>query len=117
MTAPNPDRADPNMTVKVRTARKAHRCEECHRTAIGAGHRYQIHTAFPGHDVLNPDRPIQLKRCMGCAIERDVIAAHTGDACGTFCCGTEPCARPFGHTGDCSCRQDAVDAARAWAAS
>lgn len=98
--------------IRVRTARKPHRCEECRTRAIAPGHRYEIHTAFPGHDVLNPDRPIQLKRCMGCAIERGIEAAHSGNACSTYCHGLEPCARPFGHVGDCSCRQDARDAAR-----
>lgn len=94
-------------TVKVRTARKPHRCEECCWRSILRGHRYEVHTVFPGHDVLNPDRPIQLKRCLACASARDDGAPLTADACGRYCHGRTPCAKPFDHNGECSCREDA----------
>lgn len=95
------------ITVAARTARKVHRCEDCRWRSIAPGHRYEIHTVFPGHDIISTDKPVALKRCMACAIDADVVAAHTGDACGTYCHGVTPCARPFGHVGDCSCREDA----------
>lgn len=107
---------EPNTAIRARTARKAHRCEECRWRSILPGHRYEIHTIFPGHDVVSPDRPITLKRCMGHAIAADVAAAFSGRACGTYCHALEPCVRPFGHVGDCSCRQEARDAQNARAA-
>lgn len=93
-----------SFSIRYRTARKAHRCEECRCRSILPGHRYEIYTVFPGDDVCNPDRPMQLKRCLSCPGEHDIGVWLTARACGTFCHGVTPCARPFGHLGACSCR-------------
>jgi hypothetical protein len=99
--------------IRYRTARKAHRCEGCLRRAIAPGHRYEVHTIFPGHDVLSPRQPFQLKLCLACAVEHDEGAHLAAEACGAICHGY-PCALPFGHAGDyCSCRYDAAESARA----
>lgn len=99
-----------NETIKVRTARIKHKCEDCRRWTIAPGHRYEIHTVFPGHDVVCPDRPISLKRCIACAAASGVENVHAASACGTYCHGLIPCALPFGHVGDCSCRDCGVQA-------
>ena len=57
--------------VKARTARKAHLCDGCHWTpslrgipTILPGHRYLIHTAFPGSEVNQSHRPYTNTQCV-----------------------------------------------------
>jgi hypothetical protein len=58
------------------------------------------------------DRPYSLKECVACACERDDSAGLlVAEACATFCHGTLPCALPFKHDGDHSCRKCAADRA------
>lgn len=101
-------------TVKVRTARVPHMCEECQWTpglrgvaTILPGHRYLRHVAFPDGEINTSDRPHVINECVACAAEREQRYAHawidTG-ACLTFCCSTTPCARPIRHNGDHECR-------------
>lgn len=100
-------------TVKAQTARTPHLCDNCHWTpslrgipTIAPGHRYLRHVAFPGDEVNQTDHPLSLTECVACACERD---SHAGllvaGACSTWCCGDVPCARPFRHDGDHSCRR------------
>lgn len=100
-----------NTSTKALTARIAHRCEDCQRRAIGPGHRYQVTTFFPGHDINSGTKPFTLKRCMHCAAEYDSAIDLTIRACGTFCCGEVACARPVHHTDDHSCREEALQEA------
>jgi hypothetical protein len=90
--------------VLARTARREHRCTDCRRR-IRVGHRYLRHILFPGHDANSSTRPLVLKECMACSADRD---GHTpllvANACSSYCHGTNPCARPFKHTGDCECQ-------------
>jgi hypothetical protein len=98
-------------TVKGVTARKRHRCDESSSTwggihFIEPGHRYLRHVAFPDDDVNGSDRPWVLRECIACAEERDSPMGHLlGGACTTFCCAMVPCALPFKHDGDHSCRR------------
>lgn len=104
-------------TVRARTARKAHLCEGCHWTpslrgqpTIAPGHRYLLHTAFPDGDEITAEHPYSLKECVSCAEEREYAAATiVAGACGTFCCGDVPCARPHPHDGEHSCLRCAFD--------
>lgn len=91
-------------TVKGITARVAHSCESHDRQTVNGdwskgilpGHRYVLHTAFPGDDGFDSlERPFSIKECASCAIERDDAAATTFGICGTYCHGTTPCALPF----------------------
>ena len=107
--------------TSIRTARIPHPCDSCHWTpslrgvaTILPGHRYLIHTAFPG-DAGHEEgqRPAALKECVACAADR------TGDdpiilavACGAYCCALTPCALPVRHGGEHSCRRCAEDRAR-----
>lgn len=102
-------------TVQARTARIAHLCENCHwspslrgQPTIFPGHRYLLHTAFPDGLTVTSDAPYSLKECVACAEERDLTMRGTHLACCTFCCGEIPCARPFKHDGDHSCRHCAT---------
>jgi hypothetical protein len=101
-------------TVEARTARKPHRCDSCHWNAslrgvatIAPGHRYLRHVAFPGHEVNQSSRPPYVStECVACACERDDTAGLLlAGACSTFCCGDIPCARPFRHGAEHSCRR------------
>ena len=96
-------------TVKGVTARKRHRCDEASWTGlhfIAPGHRYLRHVAFPGDDVNGSDQPWVFRQCVACAEGREYGASTlTAGACGTFCCGDVPCALPFKHDGDHSCRR------------
>lgn len=112
-------------TVKGVTARVAHSCETCDRktvngtytTAIRPGHRYLLHTAFPGDDGFDAlERPFSLRECASCAIGRDNFTAHSFGICGSYCHGTNPCVLPFtkgapGH--ECFCRDCAIPEAAA----
>jgi hypothetical protein len=114
---------DPGPPFKLtpRTARKPHACDGCHlagRTepVILPGHRYLEYTVFAdGYTVALGTPPYRITECTSCACARE-YAADVGPlaACGTFCCGTEPCALPVGHPAgtDHSCRRDAQDRAR-----
>lgn len=93
-------------TDRARTARTVRWCEHCNRHSILPGHRYLIHTLFPGHDACPPDRPVQLAECTAHAFERH--EDYRLDVCGTYCHGIEPCARPFRHDGEHSCREEAL---------
>jgi hypothetical protein len=100
-------------TVKSVTARIPHRCDGCHWSpgrrgvpTIAPGHRYLRHVAFPGDDVNQTDRPISNIECVACACGRESSAGLlVAGACSTFCCGDVPCALPFEHDGDHSCRR------------
>lgn len=96
--------------IKVRTARQPHVCSTCRHT-IAAGHRYLIHTEFPGRDQTQA--VITSKECVACACERDdSIPLLLADACSTCCCGITPCALPFqkgAPSHDHSCRQCAQE--------
>jgi hypothetical protein len=104
-----------SVTVKARTARKPHLCEGCHWTpslrrvpTILPGHRYLLHTAFPDGpygEINQSNRPYTNKECVACAEERDLTMRGAHLACCTFCCGDIPCALPFKHGGDHSCRR------------
>lgn len=110
--------ADSATTTRGRTARIAHLCDNCHwapslrgQPTIAPGHRYLLHTAFPNSETNQSNRPYSLKECMACLSERDDTApVLIADACSTFCCGDVPCARPFKHDGDHSCRRCAFAA-------
>lgn len=92
-------------TTKARTARKAHRCDDCRRRAIAPGHRYLRHVLFPG-DINTSGKPWTSIECVACAADRDDTAPLlAAGACATYCCGDLPCARPFGHDLDHSCRR------------
>lgn len=103
-----------NTTIKARTARKPHPCDSCWSTpslrntaTIAAGHRYLLHTAFPGDDdVTTSDVPFSVKECIACAEAYGATERSRGIAfaCVTYCCGDVPCARPFGHQDGHSCR-------------
>jgi hypothetical protein len=103
--------------VRARTARKAHLCEGCHWTpslrgkpTILPGHRYLLHTAFPGDDVNQGNRPRSMKECVRCAVARESTAGVLeANACSTFCHGETPCARPLRHDGWHSCRDCPAD--------
>lgn len=91
-------------TIKGVTARVAHACEGCSvktvngvwTTPILPGHRYLLHTAFPGDDGFEEmDSPFSIRECARCAHARDVDASMLYLICGSYCCGTEPCALPF----------------------
>ena len=97
-----------NTRTITRTARAAYRCEHCRRRAIRPGHRYRVTTFFPGHDINSGSSPFSLKTCMGCAGEFDWFLYVTVGVCGAYCCGEAACARPVHHSGDCSCREDAL---------
>ena len=105
-------------TVKARTARKPHLCEGCHWTpslrgkpTIAPGHRYLLHTAFPGHDVLAVNKPFSVKECVACAEATGSTERSRGIAlaCVTVCCGDIPCALLHKHDGGHSCRRCAFD--------
>jgi hypothetical protein len=97
-------------TVRARTARIAHLCDGCHwgpfrkvRT-IAPGHRYLIHTAFPDREINQSGHPITHKECVSCAVERG--REMTSGACESYCHGITPCALPWSHSGEHSCRED-----------
>ncbi len=102
-------------TTTYRTARKSHLCDWCHWTpslrgvpTILPGHRYLLHKAFPGDEGYEAGtRPATNKECIDCAVERDYGVDLSAGACGRFCCGDKPCARPVHHRGDHSCVRDA----------
>jgi len=113
-------------TTKAITARVAHYCSGCQWHAIEGetpviqpGHRYLRHVAFPGEDAVSGDRPWVLRECVGCACEKDDTAYLDAGACGTWCCGTTPCALPIeggapGHDHacrDCAGRREQVSMA------
>ena len=109
-----------DVTVRARTARIPHLCEGCHWTpslrgqpTILPGHRYLLHTAFPGGEANTSDRPFALKECIDCACKRESTAGLlVAGACSTFCCGDVPCALPERHDSDHSCRRCAGDVRR-----
>ena len=74
------------------------------------GHRYARHLVSAGDEVCGGDRPWTMIECVAC-LERRKYGAATleAGACGTFCHGDTPCARPFRHDGEHSCRRDAFD--------
>lgn len=91
-------------TTRGVTAQIKHTCETCSRktvngdwtTPILPGHRYLVHTAFPGDEGFEEGtRPQQLRECASCAIEREDYTATLYGICGSFCCGVEPCVLPF----------------------
>jgi hypothetical protein len=100
-------------TVKALTARIAHLCDGCHWYSsfrgvptIAPGHRYLRHTAFPGDEVNQTERPYSIAECVACACERESSDGLLAvGVCSTFCCGDVPCALPFRHDGDHSCRR------------
>lgn len=100
-------------TIQARTSRIDRLCDSCHFVAslrgkptIAAGHRYLRHVAFPGDEVNRSHRPFSNTECVACASERDEYAPMLlAGACATFCHGVTPCARPFGHDGDHSCKE------------
>lgn len=101
-------------SVKARTARKSHFCESCQWTpslrgeqTIAPGHRYLLHTAFPGDESNGSDQPWSLKECIACAetAGRWEHSRGLGSACAAWCCGDVPCARIVRHDGDHSCRR------------
>jgi hypothetical protein len=110
-------------TVQARTARKPHLCDSCHwspsfrkKPTIAPGHRYLRHVAFPGgprrSEVNQSNRPYANTECIACACAREATdGLLLAEACATFCCGDTPCARPFKHDGDHSCRRCAFDRA------
>ncbi|GAA0550051.1 hypothetical protein GCM10010172_35140 [Paractinoplanes ferrugineus] len=96
------------------TARKPHYCYSCQWRAvkgdtpiIAPGHRYFRQVAFPGDEGHEQGtQPAVLNQCIGCACEIDDGAHLQAGACGTWCCGTTPCALPFekgspGHEHQC----------------
>jgi hypothetical protein len=98
--------------IRARTARIPHLCDNCHwvpslrgTPTIAPGHRYLLHTAFPDGGTNASDHPWSLKECVACAEDRDLGMRGTHLACCTYCCGTVPCALPFKHDGDHSCRR------------
>ena len=96
-------------TVKARTARKPHNCEDrrlCNGTgAIQAGDRYLRWVAFPGSDVNGGDKPYEMKVCTPCTLTVDPGRAVDLGICARYCHGVEPCALPFKHPGDCRCHR------------
>lgn len=101
-------------TVKARTARIPHLCENCHWTpslrgvpTIAPGHRYLRHTAFPDGEVNTGTAPYSVNECVACAEGRGALELSRGVAlaCATFCCGDLPCARLHRHEGGHSCRR------------
>ena len=103
-------------TVKARTARIPHLCDECHWTpslrgvpTIAPGHRYLRHVAFPCDEVNQSTRPYSVNQCVACLCERDGTAPTVkAGACGQVCCDELPCAQPFGHGAGHSCRRCAA---------
>lgn len=64
------------LAMRIQTARKPHRCTECHRR-IGQGEKYEY---FRG--VLPGEKPETFKTCGDClAIRKEFF-------CGSFCYGT-----------------------------
>jgi hypothetical protein len=108
------------MTITFRTARIAHLCDTCHWTpslrnvaTILPGHRYLLHKAFPGGEGSEEAvHPYTNNECIACALERSYGEDLAAGACGSFCCGDVPCAKPVHHQGNHSCRRDAEDVAR-----
>jgi hypothetical protein len=108
-------------TVKGVTARVAHSCETCDRKTVNGeysrailpGHRYLLHTTFPGDEGFEEGtRPQSIRECASCAIKRDDCAATLYGICGSYCHGINPCVLPFvkgapGH--QCVCRECASD--------
>lgn len=95
--------------VRARTARKAHRCETCRHRSIAPGHRYLLHTLFPG-DINSSGRPWVSKECIACVEKREEgDGLLVADACSSFCCALEPCALVIRHAGDHHCGRDALD--------
>lgn len=95
-------------TIRARTARVPHLCEGCHGIAptIAPGHRYLLHTSFLDGLTDTSTGPWSINECVACVCKRDDTAGLlAADACSTFCCGDVPCARPFKHDGDHSCRR------------
>lgn len=104
-------------TVQGVTARKPHRCNLCNRAAIVPGHRYLRRVQFPDGRVNQTLRPWVARWCLACAVARcEEVGAEVDDpidrlgACGRFCHGVTPCALDGDHTGEHSCRQDALAA-------
>lgn len=98
-------------TVKARTARIAHLCENCHwipslrgQATIAPGHRYLAHTAFPSAE-MPCDAPWRIAECVACATGRGYAPGPPTGACLTHCCGDMPCAKPEQHDGNHSCRR------------
>lgn len=85
---------------------------------IAPGHRYLRHVAFPGDDGHEEGtRPWALNECVACACRREPASGLlVAGACSTFCCGDVPCAKPYRHDGDHSCRRCFDDFGRAVAA-
>ena len=82
-------------TVSYRTARVERRCGTC-RGLIRPGDRYLRHVAFPG-EVITGRRPWVAAECVSCACTLDDTAPVIAGACGSYCCGAEPCALPAQH--------------------
>lgn len=109
--------------TSCRTSRRFRRCDHA-GCRIRRGHRYVRVALFPGHELVprttldlhpRPPRPAVLLQCVGCAVYAGEAYGSEGrfgdeyapglNACETFCCGVDPCARPFNHGGDHSCRR------------
>jgi len=111
-------------TTMARTARIPHLCDSCHFVpslrgvaTILPGHRYLRHVVFPSpmSEVNQSDRPYILTECVACACDREPTSGLlVADACATFCCSEVPCARPFKHDADHSCRRCAVQHPKGW---
>lgn len=90
-------------TTKALTARVGHYCFSCQWRAlegdlpvIAPGHRYLRQTAFPGEPGYEEGAgPAALNQCIACSVGVDDHAWVGAGACGTWCCGTTPCALPF----------------------
>jgi hypothetical protein len=100
--------------VTARTARVGHECDTCYWTpslrgvaTIRPGHRYLLHTAFPGDPGFEEGEcPARLKECAFHAIQRDDFTATRYGICGSYCHGTTLCTLPFekggpGHEHQC----------------
>lgn len=110
-------------TTTAVTARIPRLCYDCQWNApegdtevIQPGHRYLKHTTFPGDPGWEEGtRPVVQFQCIACACQTDDSAYLDADACGTWCCGTTPCALPIGKGApghEHSCRQCVREVAR-----
>lgn len=100
-------------TFLARTARKPRMCDSCHWVpslrgvaTIAPGHRYLRHVAFPGDEANQSDHIVVNTECVACVCAYDPSnGLLVVRACSSFCCGDVPCALPYTHRGDHSCRR------------
>lgn len=104
--------------MRATTTRTSLRARRCHLKGcrIARGHRYVRVVLFPGHELVprvsldDPYRrghPLVIAQCVGCAVYSGgayLSGGQYGDgyapdmnACESYCCGVEPCARPLNH--------------------